>query len=498
MKKSKCLNDGFSESNRRKISFYVLTSIFCVVMIWISLNYLSTRATWRSHVSQSDDYSLSPLTRQILNLLDSPLEIVLYFNPDQDVFQSLEILTREYSLQNPNIKVSHVDYLSDPAAAKLTRDRFKLAFSGEKDVVLLNYKEGSRAIMETELSVLDVNPLIQGTSREIKRSAFKGEQALTSAILSLTLKDEKSVAFVTGHKEFGIDDSSDQFGFSRYAQSLEKNLCKVSSIELAGTNNIPSETSLLVLANPSSPYARTELRKIADYLNDGGKVLAFLGSRTKTGLEPLLAHYGIGLTDNVILDVARSSNPSGTDMSITNFNSHPLTKPIYNGQLYMVLPRSVHSIESKLDATSRENLTVEEIIFSNPGAQEITQYDGNRLVPSGTDRVGEFPLAVLATKNVETASGTAVAQLLVVGESIFLANTGIQSLMNYEFGLHCANFLMERDLFINNIPPRPVKEFELVLTKSQKNLSRWLLLAVFPGIFFLAGLAIHLMKAPTG
>ncbi len=486
---------GFSKENRKKLKFYISISMICIGILWLLINYASTAIHLRKHIASDSNHSLSPFTHQILNLLDSPLEIILYFNPDRDTFESLDMLTREYALADSHVRIKHVDYQSDPAAAQIVKNEYKMAFGGEKDVVLLKYKSEYRAILDNELSVLDVNPLLQGTSKEIKRSAFKGEQAITSAILSLTLKDEKKVAFITGHQEYSIADTADNFGFSRFAQSLERNLCETGNISLSGTNSIPGDADLLVLANPSTSYSRTELVKIANYIESGGRILALVGSRTKSGLEVLFSNYGIGIEDNVLLDVANSSNPSGTDMSLTNFSAHPITRPIYGGQLYMIMPRSVHSLEKVIPPS--ENLTIEEILYSNNTAQEIRSYKDNRLIPSPGDRVGEFPLAVLSTKKVSTPEGNKIAKILVIGESLFLGNTGIQSLMNYEFGLQCVNFLLERDLFINNIPPKPVKEFELVLTRDQKIKMRWLLLLVIPGLFFFAGLIIHIKKAPN-
>lgn len=494
MKLNKPLPRGFSASNKKKIALYLGISIICWLSIWLSTNFLASQWHSRIHLTSDGNQSLSPFTHQILDLVEDELEIILYFNPDTDVFQSLEILTREYTLSSKYIRVNHVDHESDPAQARVVRDEFKLAFAGEKDAVLIKYQNKYRAILEKELSILDVNPLLQGTSKEIKRSAFKGEQALTSAILSLVLSDEKKVTFIEGHQEFSPKDTSDQIGYSRYAESLERNLCNISSQSLSGTNSIPEDTSLVVIANPSSPYTRQELRKLAGYLESGGRVLAFIGSKTKTGLEPLFATYGIGLSDNVLLDVARSSNPSGTDMTITNFNAQPMMRPLYEGQLYMVMPRSVHSLEGLPNVDT--NLTMEVLMQTSTSAQEITQYEGNRLIPTAQDRVGEFPLAVLSSKNVESNQGQKVARLLVVGESLFMANTGIQSLMNYDFGIQAANYLMDRGLFINNIPPRPVKEYELILTNGQKLLIRWLLILIFPGIFLILGFFIYVKKSP--
>ncbi len=485
---------GFSPAGRKRIALYSLISLVCAGLIFLMVNYLATRAHFRSHIAGKTSHELSPLTTQILKLIDGELEIVLYFNPAHGVFKPLQTLVREYALENPNIRIRHLDYQSDPAGAEMVRRQYSLAFSGEKDVVLLKYGDRTRAILEADLSVLDIDELLKGTSREIKRTAFKGEQALTSAILSLTLSDEENVLFLTGHNESDIGDATSQEGYSSFALSLERNHCKVDTVSLAGTNQIPSATSLLVLAGPQSPLAPNELRKIDSYLESGGNLMAMIGSRSRTGLEPLFAKYGIGLGENVIIDPAQSPSGGPTDMTITNFNAHPITRPFYDGQLYFFLPRSVHSLEKVMPPD--ENLRIEELIYTSPQAQEVTRFDREELNPTGRDRVGEFPLAVFSTRAIKDGDQQRVAKLLVVGESLMFGNTGIQHFMNYEFGLHCANFLMERDLFINNIPPKPVTEYKLSLTQSQRVLSRWLLLAVFPGFFLAVGLLIHLSRAP--
>lgn len=487
------ISPGFSRQNRNRIRFHVWVSLACLILITLMVNYSATRIFSRLHIAKGSNPALSPLTTQILSMLDSPMDIVLYFNPDHGVFKPLEALVREFALISPFIRIRHIDYQSDPAESERVRREFSLAFSGERDVVLLRYKDHFRAILEADLSVLDISQLMEGTSNEIRRTAFKGEQTLTSAILSLSLSDEKSVVFIEGHSEADIQDTQSQSGYSRFVQSLSNNQCRISSLSLSGTNAIPASTSLVVIAQPRSPYSPEEIRKIHSYLESGGNVMACIGGMTQTGLEPLFANYGIGLADNVIIDLAHSPSGTPTDMTLTNFYAHPITRPFYNGQLYFFLPRSVHSLEKSIPKDKK--LRIDEILYSSPTAQEVTSYNQNELNPSPKDRTGEFPLATIATRTIESPQGIQVSKLLVIGEALFLGNTGIQNFMNYEFGLHCANFLMERNLFIDRIPPKPIQEYKLNLTTRQRILARWVLLAIMPGLFISLGFSVHFLKS---
>jgi len=100
-----------------------------------------------------------------------------------------------------------------------------------------------------------------------------------------------------------------------------------------------------------------------------------------------------------------------------------------------------------------------------------------------------FPLIVAvekgAIKGVVTERGT--TRILVVGDSIFLANHQIYSAANSEFLSYAVNWLVDRPQLLEDIGPVPVKEYRLLMSKPQLQAAQWVLLGGMPGSALLIG-----------
>jgi hypothetical protein len=83
--------------------------------------------------------------------------------------------------------------------------------------------------------------------------------------------------------------------------------------------------------------------------------------------------------------------------------------------------------------------------------------------------------------------------MIVVGESIFLANTLIGWEANRDFGSLAVNWLVDRSQLLQ-VGPRPFNEYRITLTPSQMRAIRWLLLVVFPGSVMLIGLLVWVRR----
>src|SRR5205085_9883587 len=95
-----------------------------------------------------------------------------------------------------------------------------------------------------------------------------------------------------------------------------------------------------------------------------------------------------------------------------------------------------------------------------------------------------YPLVVAvekgAVKGVITERGT--TRMIVVGDSIFLANQMIDSAANRDFAGFAVNWLLDRPQLVEGIGARPVEEYRLVMTNSQLQSAQWVLLGGMPGV----------------
>ena len=80
-------------------------------------------------------------------------------------------------------------------------------------------------------------------------------------------------------------------------------------------------------------------------------------------------------------------------------------------------------------------------------------------------------------------------RILVVGDSLFLANNYLDKWANRDFANSAVNWLLDRAQLTEAIGPRPVTEFHLNMNALQRRNVQWLLLAALPGgILFFGGL----------
>jgi hypothetical protein len=98
-----------------------------------------------------------------------------------------------------------------------------------------------------------------------------------------------------------------------------------------------------------------------------------------------------------------------------------------------------------------------------------------------------------AIRGVSTERGS--TRMLIVGDSFFLANRFIDAEPgNRAFAGYAANWLLDRMQLLQGIGPRPIGQYEIVMTKAQVQATRWLLLAAMPGSVLMLGAVVWLFR----
>jgi hypothetical protein len=84
--------------------------------------------------------------------------------------------------------------------------------------------------------------------------------------------------------------------------------------------------------------------------------------------------------------------------------------------------------------------------------------------------------------------------MVVVGESFFLGNETIVKAANWEFASLAVNWLLDRPEHLTGIAPRPIKEYEIALTRTQMRRVMWILLGLLPGAVLGLGLLVWMRR----
>jgi len=493
---------SFSPARKWSLSLNTALSLVAVFALTLMVNYLAARHFKRWSISSRSQVELSELTLRVLGAVTNDVKVTLYFSKREPLYEMTRDLLKTYKLSNNRISVDLVDYERDNSEAQLVKARYQLNDATDRDMVIFECQGRKKYVYQSELSELDLEPLMKGESREVKRTAFKGEPLFTSAILNVIIPRPLKAYFLQGHGEHDPA-ATDKAGYAQFVRVLDENNIQSAKLSLRGSSGIPPDCNLLIIAGPRSALMPDVLEKIDRYLNQGGRLLVLfnVGSVLQsTGLEDALANWGVEIGNNVIIDEKNADKEDDksalSSFVVSTYGTHPLIKPLHNGyQLYLVLPRSVGKSPSA--ARGSDAPQVEPLFYSSEGGRIITDIrPGGVINPRITDVITNVPLAVAVEKggirNVSADRGA--TRIVVIGESLFLSNSAIGRVANQQLISHAVNWLLARNDLLVAVPPRPIKEFKLTMTRSQLKTAQWLLLAAFPGSVLFLGWLVWLKR----
>lgn len=478
---------SFSWTRRPVVATSVIVSILAVLSLVVMFNYLAQHYAPRLYWGASRDYRLSTLTTSALQTLTNDVRVVVFFRREHPIYPSVRALLHEYAAASARLHVEELDYSRNPAAAQEFRRRFPLTIrDDEPDLVLFESGSHTRAVAARDLRDYDTRALLRGAT-EAAPTAFKGEPLFTSAINAVCEGRTRRVRFLEGHREHDLRSDTAQTGYLKLASLLQEDNIEVAPLTLRGRDEVPADCELLVVAGPQERLAASELQAIDRFLRRGGRLLVLFRSRAVSGLEVLLADWGIRVGDSLVLDPDNSDNGV---LLITGFGNHPVTRPLARSRLYQFLPRAVEPqpVANILGAPAR----VETLLRTGSNGVAVTSFvpGGYRFTPE--DRRGEIPLAVAVERGAlpGVAASLGTTRIVAVGDSTFLAGQLIEFAGNRHFAISAVNWLLDRSHLLGGIAPTPIRTYQVILTPHQQTRLRWLLLAVCPGSILALGLIV--------
>ena len=489
---------SFSPRQKWSIAVSVVLTTIAAFAILVGINYLSGRYFFkRIYLSQDTRVQLSPKTISVLKSLTNKVDITVYYDKEEPLYGDIMSLLQEYQAHSRRLTVKTIDYYDNPGEAAALLSRGFLNSVTNKDFVIFE-SNGRWDSLDGNLLNSYRFDWQQSTNPEDfqvyinqKRIKFNGEMFFTAKIFSLTQAKQLNAYFLQGHAERSPTDTGDQ-GCSKLAEVFHRNFVETPTLDnLLGTNSVPLDCNLLVIVGPKSEFQPVELKKISQYLEQGGRLFALFDDFSvdhNLGLEKVLAKWNVRVTHSTVLDPANAipNDEKGKAFGVSALALHDLMKPILGEQLEIVLPRPIERIKAPSQSGADEPI-VTELAFSSTNS--IIQGDA-----SGERRSHSLMAAVEkgVPKGVVTERGA--TRMLITGDSYFLNNQIIARQVNEDFADAAVNWLLERTIFLEGVGPRPVSEYRLLMNPGQLNAVKALLLGAIPGGILLFGGLVWLRR----
>lgn len=478
-------------------SLNLSVQIILAILLFVGLNAVAFRHYYRWDVSANQSNTLSPESIAHLKNLKKPISIYMTMRPatgmaEQSVVEETQAIIKDISrLLNSYVyesdgKVSFE--IIDPILNKKKGDMISNRFGSDiENSVIVACEDKSKKLILTDFYDIE----------DGKRINFKGEQAVSSAILSLSSDKQNKIYFLQGHGELkasGIDANS---GLSEFTNALKFRGYAIDNLDLSAQKEIPSDADMLVIVSPRSLYLPKELDLIRKYLSKGkGRVVMFLGLGSISGLDDILFEWGIRADDMLIVDSQESESANG-DMIARLYpqNPHAIIKHLVELSLPIQFG-SARPVRQDMGAPIDPTLSLYTLIGSSPsgwaerGYRSETKY---QYTPS-SDIAGPIPIAMVAFRENRSDLGLNIGggKLAVFGDEDFVTNSRFNSLGNSMLALNTINWMFDDNSALN-VLPRKVERYVLVLSRGEmKELaSRF---SILPILVLVASLVTYIFR----
>lgn len=476
----------------------LLAQAVLFVTLFAGLNYLAVHYAWRFDLTKNRSHSLSPETLAYLKNLNQPVRVIVTLTADsehEDVVQAhrdVTALLREYTFAtagNPHGRVT-AEFID---VYQRRRDAEALGIDEPNAIYVTSGGQPRKVTLNEFYDVKDK-----------QKQAFRGERALTAAILDVSNPSKKKIYFLTGHGEMSLDDASPDRGLSTLEAELKARNFAVEPLDLALAGKIPEDAAVIVIVGPQGRFDAREEELLRQYLsNRAGRLLALLAPGYPTGLNDLFYDWGVLVDDVLIYDRSAAGQSETGDLILPALAEHALTSSLLGYKIPLRFGPS-RSVRPDPGRTLDPNLVVTPLVATSEEAWGERNYR-QRGVPaydSGVDLPGAPRLYVVTASERRAARKITVGsadkdlfsipsgRLVTFGSADWISNGRLGVIGNLTFFLSAINWTVDRDPDLN-VPARPITKFQLTLSQQQLQRLRYSLMFALPGLAALVGGVVY-------
>lgn len=444
---------AFSGRRSTKMGLNSLLMVVFFTSILVIVNFLAARHSVRWDLSENQNYTLAPQTYRVLRTLPREVKITVFTREKDPGYQAFKERLESYRQASTKLSVEFIDPEKQPKMAQ------------------------TYGIFRTDTAIFESNG-------QTIRVTSPSEIELTGALIRISKDSKKRIVFVEGHSELNVEDK-DRNGLFIAKEALIRQGYDVGTVSLLKESAVPDNTSVLVLAGPRRPVMKEEQDRIHSYVEKGGHLLLLADPDTQTGLETLLARWGIGLGPGVLVDLQdRLAQGDLTALLVRTFTEHEITQDLTSAVL---LPLSRHITFDEQTGTDWDFVP---LARTSPNSWAETNMQGRVVSLSEKEDVkGPLPMAAALSPKKAPEEGKPHPAIVVIGNSTFASNAFFNFPGNSDFFLHTTGWLAEeRDLI--SIAPREPALHPFTPNPTQERALIYIQVVLLPLMTFLTGLIV--------
>lgn len=412
--------------------------LFALVLI------AAQRTNQRFDLSPTQRYSLSDEARQVVESLDEPVTIKIFYDGNRQGFRrSLADRLQLFSDASANVSYRLIDLDRHPREA----ERYNIS----------SYNTG---IIESD--------------HGLQRLRATNQETITAALLKMLRKDPPRLCFVAGHGEQDPRDNRERFGYSRVAKALEQENYRVEALDFVPKPDEGARCDVLVVAGPHNEMLPAEVDNLVARLADGRAILFMIDPGAPQTAKTFLARAGVDVYDDLIVD--ERSRFYGADSFMPRVAI--IDESVFGdrlGDAIFALARTVHPGDSgEFETSVRLLAATGQASWARIGDLEIPDRDVE--FRNDVDKPGPLPVGVLVREpardeeeeNDDTPPPPAVGPMIVFGDSDFANNLYLDLFGNRDLFMSTVAVLTEQSNLVGRRQQRDAMNFPIIaLTDEQ-------------------------------
>lgn len=493
--------------HRVRIGLNVLMQIALILFLAAMVNYLGFEHYKRWDLSRDKKYELSDKSKRFLDSIKGKVRMTVFFGGNNPIATDVQNLLTQYQYASKGkVDVENIDPERSLSRAKEVFEKYKVV--SDESLVVVDYEGRSKTVKASEMADVDPGNAMFGEGPKV--TAFKGEQAITGAMIDLVEGKKNEIGYVLGHKEPPIADAAPTMSMSmqpeagaRSPVSVLKMLFENENIALKELNlfdvpTIPAEIKTIMILGPQYDLSDREMQLLREFWDKQGRMLLLLDPAAKTPkLHAFLRELGVTMNDDRLManvktgiqEVARVRDVVGRFLP-----DSPITKRLADVRAPFLGGTS--SLTLAPEQTRPPNIRLQPLAAAEKGYWG--EVDHNSLdddvlqFTEGRDHDAPLHFAVSIEKGGSTDDRVQAnsSRLVVVGNSAFVQDSALtQDQQGLDFISGSANWLLSREQLIG-IAPKIPQTLTFSLDEGAMRNLRWLILVLLPLVPSVIGVAV--------
>jgi len=477
---------------RVRIGFNVLVQIVLVLFLVAMVNSIAFKHYARWDFSRDQKYALSDKTKRFLDTLKDKMRITIFFLPSTPIATDVQNLLTEYQYAGKGkVDIEHIDPERNLSRAKELFDKYKVVT--DEPLLIVDYEGRNKTVKASEMADIDQSGMAFGEGPRV--AAFKGEQAITGAMIDLVEGKKKTLGYVLGHKEPPLTEGS---AISVLKTFIENENIQFKELNLLDLEAIPADVKTVMIIGPQYDFSDREMKVLRNFWDKQGRILLLLDPTAKTPkLDAFIYELGVKANDDRLMVFLRTGIQElalTRDVQARFLGDSPITKRLADVRALFLGGTSSLTLEP--DRVRAANVRLEPLIQAEKGYFAETDYN--------TDNQAKLQADAKRDSNTSLTIGAAIekggsadervqvnsSRLVIVSNSTFVQDNAItQDQQGLDFISASVNWLLSREQLIG-IAPKVSKPLTFSLDADALARLRWIILVFMPLIPAVIGMVV--------